>query len=103
MIEETIKRKRQKKKKKKKINDKNISKKWILIQIIINIITLYITFIGLKYTSLTILNMQWNVISNIIVTIAGVLYFNEVHSTYEIIGLTLGFISVMILSLEHLF
>jgi drug/metabolite transporter (DMT)-like permease len=86
----------------KKIDDKIISKKWIVISIIINIITIYITFIGLKYTSLTILNMQWNVISNIIVTIVGVLYFNEVHSTYEIIGLTLGFISIMILSLEHL-
>lgn len=87
----------------KKIDNKNLSNHWIIFPIIISIITILLTFIGLKYTSLTILNMQWNVISNVIVTVAGVLYFNEVHSTYEIIGLSLGFISIMVLSIEHLF
>jgi len=87
----------------KKIDSKMISNQWIIIPIVISIITIFLTFIGLKYTSLTVLNMQWNVMSNVIVTLAGILYFNEVHSTYEIIGLTLGFISIMILSIEHLF
>ena len=87
----------------KKIDDKLVSNKWIIIPIVISIMTIWLTFIGLRYTSLTILNMQWNIMSNIIVTIAGFLYFNEVHSTYEIIGLTFGFISIMILSIEHLF
>lgn len=87
----------------KKIDNKILSNYWIIIPILISIITIFLTFIGLKYTSLTILNMQWNVISNVIVTLAGVLYFNEVHSTYEIIGLTLGFFSIIILSIEHLF
>jgi amino acid transporter len=61
----------------KKIDDKLLSNQWIFIPIIISIISIFITFIGLKYTSLTILNMQWNVISNIIVTIVGILYFNK--------------------------
>lgn len=87
----------------KKIDSKAISKHWTLIPILISIATIFLTFLGLKYTSLTILNMQWNVMSNVIVTIAGFLLFNETHSAYEIIGLILGFISIMILSLEHLF
>lgn len=87
----------------KKIDNKTIQNKWIIVPIMISILTIFLTFIGLKYISLTVLNMQWNVMSNVIVTIAGILYFNEVHSTYEIIGLTLGFISTIILSIEHLF
>jgi drug/metabolite transporter (DMT)-like permease len=87
----------------KRIDDKVLPNKWILVPIVISIVSLFITFIGLRYTTFTILNMQWNVMSNIIVTIAGVLYFNEVHSMYEIIGLTFGFLSVMFLSFEHFF
>jgi len=87
----------------KHIDDKSLSNKWILVPIVISIASLFITFVGLQYTTFTILNMQWNVMSNIIVTIAGILYFNEVHSIYEIIGLTLGFLSVMMLSFEHFF
>jgi drug/metabolite transporter (DMT)-like permease len=87
----------------KHIDDKFLSNKWIFVPIVISIASLFITFVGLQYTTFTILNMQWNVMSNIIVTAAGILYFNEIHSIYEIIGLIFGFLSVMILSFEHFF
>ena len=85
-----------------KIDSKSLSKKWLLIPIIINIISVFLILIGLRYSSITIFNVEWNLISNILVTGLGVLYLNEIHSVYEIAGLVLAFIAIFILNIEHI-
>lgn len=86
----------------KKIDSKELSKIWILLPIIINISSVFLVLIGLRYSSITIFNVEWNLISNILITGIGVLYLNEVHSLYEIAGLVLAFISIFILNVEHI-
>ena len=86
----------------KKIDSNELSRYWLLIPIIINIASVFLIFIGLRYSSITIFNVEWNLISNILVTGLGVLYLNEVHSLYEVAGLTLAFIAIFILNIEHI-
>ena len=86
----------------KKIVENELSKKWIAVPIIINIASVYLILFGLRYSSITIFNIEWNLISNILVTGLGVLYLNEIHSVYEIVGLILAFIAIIILNIEHI-
>ena len=86
----------------KKINSKELSNIWILVPLIINIVSVFLILIGLKYSSITIFNIEWNLISNILVTGLGILFLNEVHSTYEVIGLVFAFVSIFILNIEHI-
>jgi drug/metabolite transporter (DMT)-like permease len=86
----------------KKINSNILSKYWIVIPIIINILSGFLVLIGLKYSSITVFNLQWNLISNILVTFIGIFYLKEVYSIYEIAGLLLGFISIFILNIEDI-
>lgn len=85
-----------------KIASKELSKNWLLVPIFINIASVFLMLVGLKYSSITIFNVEWNLISNILVTGLGVLYLNEVHSVYEIAGLVLAFIAIFILNIEHI-
>lgn len=86
----------------KKIVSKELSKKWLLLPILINVVSVFLVSIGLKYSSITIFNIEWNLISTILVTGISVLYLNEVHSVYEISGLVLAFIAMFILNVEHI-
>lgn len=86
----------------KKIDSKELSKKWLLLPILINVVSVFLVSIGLKYSSITIFNIEWNLISTILVTGISILYLNEVHSVYEISGLVLGFIAMFILNVEHI-
>lgn len=86
----------------KKIVSKELSKKWLLLPILINVVSVFLVSIGLKYSSITIFNIEWNLISTILVTGISILYLNEVHSVYEISGLVLGFIAMFILNVEHI-
>ena len=86
----------------KKIDSKELSKKWLLLPILINVVSVFLVSIGLKYSSITIFNIEWNLISTILVTGISVLYLNEVHSVYEISGLVLAFIAMFILNVEHI-
>lgn len=85
-----------------KIDSKQLSNKWLLLPIIINVVSVFLIVIGLKYSSVTIFNVEWNLISNILVTGIGILYLNEIHSFYEIAGLVLAFIAIFILNVEHI-
>lgn len=86
----------------KKIISKELSNKWLLIPIIINIVSLFLIIIGLKYSSVTIFNVEWNLISSILVTVIGLLYENEIHSIYEIAGLIIAFVAIFIMNIEHI-
>lgn len=86
----------------KNISLNKLSKYWIVVPIAINIISVFLILIGLKYSSITIFNIEWNLISNILVTAVGVFYLNEIHSLYEIAGLALAFIAIFILNIEHI-
>lgn len=86
----------------KRIVSNDLSYNWFIVPFLINILSIYLVFIGLKSTSVTIFNIEWNLISNILVTGVGVIYLKEINSIYQIIGLILAFISIIILNFEDI-
>lgn len=86
----------------KRIASNDLSYNWFIVPLLINILSIYLVFIGLKSSSITIFNIEWNLISNILVTGVGVSYLKEINSINQIIGLILAFISIIILNFEDI-
>jgi drug/metabolite transporter (DMT)-like permease len=55
---------------------------------------------SLKYESLTVMNLLWDVMSDVSVTIIGLFYFGEKLTIYKKIGVFLSMISVILLTYE---
>ena len=58
----------------------------------------WIFFSGLSGSSLTIMNLIWNLTSDIMVTLAGLFYFREKVGRARLIGLFLGFIALVLMA-----
>ena len=55
---------------------------------------------SLKYESLTVMNLLWDVMSDVSVTIIGLFYFGEKLSTYKKVGVFLSMLSIILLTYE---
>jgi drug/metabolite transporter (DMT)-like permease len=53
---------------------------------------------SLKYNSLTVMNLLWDVMSDVIVTSIGLLYFSEKLTRLKKLGVFFSFISIILLS-----
>jgi len=73
---------------------KTISPTWIIIPVILYTFQLPLFYYGLNYSSMSILNISWNLISNILVTLIGFYYFKEPVNNIEIVGLIFAFLSI---------
>jgi drug/metabolite transporter (DMT)-like permease len=57
-------------------------------------------YFSLQYESLTVMNLLWDVISDVVVTLIGLLYFQEKIGPYKRAGVILSFISIVLMSLN---
>jgi multidrug transporter EmrE-like cation transporter len=57
---------------------------------------------GLKSTSMTVLNIMWNLISNILVTILGIYFFKEKINDLKSIALLFAFVSIVLFTIDEL-
>ena len=57
-------------------------------------------FTSLQYESLTVMNLLWDVISDVIVTLMGILIFQEKIGPYKKAGVILSFLSIVLMSLN---
>lgn len=55
---------------------------------------------SLKYETLVVMNLMWDVISDVLVTIAGFLIYGERLGVYKSMGVMLSFISIIFMSLH---
>ena len=62
----------------------------------------YIFLKSLKYETMTVMNIMWDVISDIFVTIVGLFYFKETLSPLKMTGLAFAFIAIVLLSYDEL-
>jgi multidrug transporter EmrE-like cation transporter len=60
----------------------------------------YIFLHSLRYESMTVMNLLFDVISDVTVTMVGLLYFRETLSNMKKVGLLLAFIGIVLLSYE---
>lgn len=55
---------------------------------------------SLKFESMTVMNMMWDVMSDIYVTAIGLIYFKEKINRVKMVGLSFAFIAVFLLSYD---
>lgn len=56
---------------------------------------------SLKYSSLTVMNLTWDLCSDILVTLVGLLVFKEVLNERQLIGVLLSIIAIILFSTSH--
>ncbi len=53
---------------------------------------------SLKHNSLTVMNLMWDVMSDVIVTVIGLFYFSEKLTKFKKLGVFFSFISIILLT-----
>lgn len=69
----------------------------MLVPTIVYAIQPWIFLESMKFESLTVMNLLWDMMSDVIVTAVGLLYFEEVISPRKMIGVCLSFISMCLM------
>lgn len=74
--------------------------RWILIPTLLYAIQPWIFLSSLRFETLTVMNLLWDMISNIFVTLTGLFVFGEKLGPYKTIGVLLSFVAIAFLSIE---
>lgn len=74
--------------------------RWMVIPTLIYALQPWIFLQSLQYESLIIMNLLWDLISDILVTLTGLIFFKESIGPYKLIGVILSFISITLMSLD---
>lgn len=85
----------------KNINLGIITENWLGIAVILYGSQMILFKEGLKNMSMTVLNLSWNLFSNIIITIIGIYYFNENISQIEKFGILFALFSLFLFSMAQ--
>jgi hypothetical protein len=84
----------------KEINIGNLHDKWLSIAFILYGSQMLIFNYGLSITSMTILNLNWNLFSSIVITLLGIFYFKENITNLETYGILFGLVSLILFGLS---
>lgn len=74
--------------------------RWMIAPTIIYAIQPWIFLDSLKYETMVVMNLLWDVTSDVMVTLVGLLYFKEKVGPFKKIGIVLSFVSMILLSLN---
>ena len=58
---------------------------------------------SLKYESMTVMNILWDMMSDLSVTFIGLFYFKERLTTLKMLGLSFAFIAIVLLSCDSMY
>ena len=72
--------------------------RWMVIPTLFYAIQPWLFLQSLKFETLVITNLLWDVLSDVFVTLMGVIYFEEKIGFYKRIGVVLSLISVFLLA-----
>lgn len=73
---------------------------WIALPTFLYSLQPLIFFKGLGHTSMTGLNLLWDVMSDVLVTASGLFYFKEKLSFKKYIGIAFAFMAIFLLSAD---
>ena len=62
----------------------------------------YLFLQALQYESMTVMNILWDIISDILVTVMGIFYFKEQISSMKQLGLAFAFVAIVLMSYDEL-
>jgi len=57
---------------------------------------------SLKYETMTVMNIMWDVISDILVTATGLFYFKEKLTILKQVGISFAFIAIVLLTYDEM-
>jgi len=81
-------------------NNKSISAYWLIIPFLLYGSQIPIFYYGLSLSSMIRLNIIWNLLGSILVTIVGIFVFKETITHMKGIALLLGIMSIVLFSLS---
>jgi len=79
-----------------------LQKSWLPFAFILYGCQMLIFKYGLNITSMTVLNLSWNLFSNIVITLIGIYYFKENINHLETYGILFAIFSLFLFGLSEL-
>ena len=85
-----------------KVISKNESRliRYMIVPTIVYALQPWIFLESLRFESLTVMNLMWDLISDVLVTILGLFYFQEEIGPYKKLGVALSLVSIFLMSLS---
>ena len=77
-----------------------LSPKYVILGIILYSLQPLFFLKSLEYETMTVMNILWDLISDILVTTSGLLYFKEKLSSIKQLALVFAFISIILFSYD---
>jgi multidrug transporter EmrE-like cation transporter len=74
--------------------------KWMIVPTIVYAIQPWIFLSALKFETMTVINLTWDLISDVLVTIVGIYYFGEKLGPVKSLGVFMALISVGLLAYD---
>jgi drug/metabolite transporter (DMT)-like permease len=72
--------------------------KWMILPMVVYAFQPWIFLNSLKFETLTIMNLTWDLMSDVLVTLLGLFYLKEKVSRNRLIGVAFAFISLAFMS-----
>jgi multidrug transporter EmrE-like cation transporter len=73
---------------------------WILLPMLIYSLQPVLFYMSLQYETLTVMNLLWDVVSDVLITLIGLFIFQEKIGPYKKLGVILSLFSIVLLSLN---
>lgn len=84
----------------KYIHIQKVSFSWILLPIIIYSLQPILFYFSLQYETMTVMNLLWDVTSDVMITAIGLFLFQEKIGPYKKLGVFFSLCSILLLSLN---
>jgi len=85
----------------KKINLNELSSNWLYLVYILYGFQMIIFYYGMKTAPMSVLNLTWNLLSNIIITIIGIYYFKENITHLETWGILFALFALFLFVISN--
>jgi len=73
---------------------------WLILPMIVYSLQPVLFYLSMKYETLTVMNLLWDVISDVIITFIGLMIFREQIGPYKKVGVIFSFLSIILMSLN---
>lgn len=83
----------------KLISKDNRLLRWMVVPTLIYAVQPWIFLQSLNFETLTVMNLMWDVLSDVMVTTVGLVFFKEKIGIYKVFGVLLSLVSITLLSM----
>lgn len=80
------------------LHEKHIA--WLLLPMMMYALQPVLFYLSVHYETLTVMNLLWDVISDVMITSIGIFLFKEIIGPYKKLGVIFSFLSIILMSLN---